>query len=51
MTGVLKRLGQLVIVVLLVTLFTSMLIRIIPGDVTAVIIPFDGAFAARMVRR
>jgi peptide/nickel transport system permease protein len=38
--GVLRRLGQLVLVVLLVTMFTSMLIRIIPGDVTAVIIPF-----------
>lgn len=40
MTAVLKRLGQVVLVVLLVTIFTSMLIRIIPGDVTAVIIPF-----------
>jgi peptide/nickel transport system permease protein len=38
--GVLKRLGQLVLVLLLVTIFTSMLIRINPGDVTAVIIPF-----------
>jgi peptide/nickel transport system permease protein len=38
--AVLRRLGQLVIVLLLVTFFTAMLINLLPGDVAVTIVPF-----------
>lgn len=40
MSGVLRRLGQLVVVLFLVTLFTGSLVSLIPGDVAVTIIPF-----------
>jgi peptide/nickel transport system permease protein len=39
-TGVLKRIGQLVVVLFLVTLFTASLIAMLPGDVATVIVGF-----------
>lgn len=40
MRGVLRRFGQLAVVLFLVTLFTASLISLMPGDVTVTIIPF-----------
>lgn len=40
MRGVLQRVGQLAVVLLLVTLFTALLINLLPGDVAVTIIPF-----------
>lgn len=40
MRGVLQRVGQLAVVLFLVTLFTALLINLLPGDVAVTIIPF-----------
>lgn len=40
MKGVIQRFGQLAVVLFLVTLFTALLINLLPGDVAATIIPF-----------
>jgi peptide/nickel transport system permease protein len=39
-TAALRRVGQLVIVLFLVTFFTAMLVNLLPGDVATTIVPF-----------
>ncbi len=44
--GILKKLGQLIITVILVTLFASLLLELLPGDPVEVLVPFGSDAAA-----
>jgi peptide/nickel transport system permease protein len=48
--GILKKLGQLIVTVLLVTLFSALLLELLPGDPVEVLIPFGSDEQREQVR-